>query len=76
MKADINEQAIKDEIMLILDGKNKNKDKESQISVNKLPKGDLDALIEKAILNNDINTLKEINAAYITNIQKCRIGKN
>lgn len=76
MKADINEQAIKDEIMLILDGKNKNKDKESQISVNKLPKGDLDTLIEKAILNNDINTLKEINAASIANIQKCRIGKN
>lgn len=76
MKADVNEQAIKDEIMSILDGKNKNKDKTSQMDVNKLPKSDLDALIEKAILNNDINTLKEINAASVTNIQKCRIGKN
>lgn len=76
MKSDINEQAIKNEIISIIEGKNKGKDKVNQISVNKLPKSDLDALIENAILNNDIDTLKEINEASVTNIQKCRIGKN
>ena len=72
----INLEELKEEISSIIDGKKVIVKNKAIINYNKIPKKELDALIEKSILMSDVETLKSIHESSVSNLYKCRIGKN